>query len=88
MVLSPSTSGMLPAWLASWRSSSESFTDTTVVCLESCEAFETLEAGVDARLDAADLPITVFFGRRRDLLVVFFAVPETFFLDLFVIIYD
>ena len=59
MVLSPSASSVLPTWLASSSSSSDS---STVARLEGCEeAIEALEAGVDARLDAADLPIVDAF---------------------------
>src|SRR5882762_2883119 len=77
MVLSPSASSVPPTWFSSSSSSSES---STVARLEGPEeAIEALKAGVDARLDAADLPIADFF--RKDLVDVFF---KAFFFGLVV----
>ena len=73
----PSPSSVPPTWFGSSSSSSES---STVARLEGREeAIEALEAGVDARLDAADLPIADFF--RKDLVDVFF---KAFFFGLVV----
>ena len=84
MVLSPSALSMLPIWFGSSSSSLESY---TVACLKGREeAIEALEAGVDAWLDAADLPIADFFRDwGKDLVDVFF---KAFFLDWWFIMAD